>query len=190
MRGHLERTLAAIILVSACSHGASAPAPAATPVAAPGPGAVAPFSPADVRRTGAGAPTAPAAPAEPAAAPQTVEPPLYLRLGGQAAIAMVVDTFTARVHGDTALAPLFRGTDMDMFKRMMNELLCEATGGGCTYTGRSMRASHTGLNVTDAQFDTVVGYLSATLDQFNVPVREKNELLGLLAPMRGDIVGH
>jgi hemoglobin len=164
------------------------------PVAAPGRGAVMPFSPADVRRTGAGAPTPPVAPAElaaaPAPAPEPAEPPLYLRLGGQAAIAMVVDTFTARVHGDTALAPLFRGTDMDMFKRMMNELLCEATGGSCRYTGRSMRASHTGLNVTDAQFDTVVGYLSATLDQFNVPVREKNELLGLLAPMRGDIVGH
>jgi hemoglobin len=191
MTGHLERTLAAIILVGACSHGASAPAPAAVPVAAPGPGAVMPFSPADNRRTGAGAPTpVTATEAAAAAAPQAAEPPLYLRLGGQGAIAMVVDTFTARVHGDTALAPLFRGTDMDMFKRMMNELLCEATGGGCQYTGRSMRASHTGLNVTDAQFDTVVGYLSATLDQFNVPVREKNELLGLLAPMRGDIVGH
>ena len=195
------------VLAVACG-GNPPPAEAPGPLSVPGPRAVAPVSPADLVRPGHPAPTAAPAPAPapeqpaavaaapsapfgaqaaPAAAP---EPSLFLRLGGAGPIAMVVDTFTARVHGDTALAPLFRGVDMDNFKRLMNELLCEATGGGCSYSGRPMRASHTGLNVTDAQFDTVVGYLSATLDQFNVPVREKNELLGLLAPMRSDIVGH
>jgi hemoglobin len=105
-------------------------------------------------------------------------------------VAIVVDTFTARVHGDTTLAPLFRGVDMDNFKRLMRELVCQETGGGCTYTGRSMAVAHQGLNVTDAQFEIVLGYLAATLDQFHVPAQEKNELLTALAGMKGDIVGH
>ncbi|MFI5213462.1 MAG: group 1 truncated hemoglobin, partial [Gemmatimonadales bacterium] len=117
-------------------------------------------------------------------------PTLYDRLGGAAAVAIVVDTFTARVHGDTTLAPLFRGVDMDNFKRLMRELICQGTGGGCSYTGRSMAAAHQGLNITEDQFNVVVGYLSATLDQFSVPAQEKNELLTILGGMKGDIVGH
>jgi hemoglobin len=124
------------------------------------------------------------APAAPAA------PSLYDRLGGAAAIAIVVDTFVMRVHGDTTIAPLFRGVDMDNFKRLMRELLCQGTGGGCAYTGRSMLAAHQGLNITNAQFDLVAGYMAATLDQFNVPPQEKGEVMAILGPMRPDVVGH
>ena len=200
MKATFVRLLAVSTLAGACGHGSSAPEPAAAPApapaAAPGPRAVAPVSPADVRPSSRGAApaavpaSAPAAPAAPAAAAAPSEPALYWRLGGQAAITMVVDTFTARVHGDTSLAPLFRGVDMNTFKRLLYELVCEAGGGPCHYSGRSMAAAHTGLAITNAQFDAVVGYMAATLDQFNVPAREKSELLGLLAPMRGDIVGH
>ncbi|MFI5207991.1 MAG: group 1 truncated hemoglobin [Gemmatimonadales bacterium] len=138
----------------------------------------------------AAAPTAEAPAAQPAPAAAPAAPTLYDRLGGAAAVAIVVDTFTARVHGDTTLAPLFRGVDMDNFKRLMRELICQGTGGGCSYTGRSMAAAHQGLNITEDQFNVVVGYLSATLDQFSVPAQEKNELLTILGGMKGDIVGH
>jgi hemoglobin len=178
------------------------PAPAEAPVAAapaaaadtstPAPSAPSPSEPAAPVAVPA-APAAdvaaqPAPVAAPVAAPVT--PSLYDRLGGAAAVAIVVDTFTARVHGDTMLAPLFRGVDMDNFKRLMRELICQETGGGCTYTGRSMAAAHQGLNVTDTQFEMVLGYLGATLDTFKVPAQEKNELLTALGGMKGDIVGH
>ena len=52
-----------------------------------------------------------------------------------------------------------------------------------------MRTAHTGRNVTEAQFNALVEDLVMTLDQFKVPTREKNELLGILGPMKGDIVG-
>jgi hemoglobin len=167
---------------------AQAPAPdaaAAAPAATPSPSA------SDQAATATPAPAAAVeVPAQPAPVAAPAAPSLYDRLGGASAVAIVVDTFTARVHGDTTLAPLFRGVDMDNFKRLMRELICQGTGGGCTYTGRTMLASHQGLNVTDAQFEIVVGYLAATLDQFSVPAQEKNELLMILAGMKGDIVGH
>jgi hemoglobin len=66
--------------------------------------------------------------------------------------------------------------------------ICEATGGPCAYTGRSMRETHDGMAVTAGEFDALVEDLSSTLDEFDVPVAEQAELLGLLGPLRGDIV--
>lgn len=71
---------------------------------------------------------------------------------------------------------------------MLVDQLCEATGGPCTYTGRDMRAAHDGMGVTAGEFDALVEDLVATLDEFNVPKAEQDELLSLLAPLRGDIV--
>ena len=72
---------------------------------------------------------------------------------------------------------------------LLAEQICEATGGPCTYSGRDMVASHKGMNITNEQFNATGGHLLATLDQFNVPETEKNELLTLIGSMQGDIVG-
>ena len=51
-----------------------------------------------------------------------------------------------------------------------------------------MATTHKGLGITDDHFNALVEDLVAALDKFNVPEREKNELLGALGPMKGDIV--
>lgn len=129
-----------------------------------------------------------AAPA-PAPAAAASGPSLYERLGGQGAIAAVVDTFVANVAADTRINAFFRGVDIPNLKRLLVEQICQATGGPCTYTGRSMVAAHTGMNLTNAHFDALVEDLVRALDRFNVPAREKGELLGALGGMRRDIVG-
>jgi hemoglobin len=63
-----------------------------------------------------------------------------------------------------------------------------STGGPATYTGRSMAETHDGMGVTAGEFDALVGDLVATLDQFSVPSAEQMELLGILGPLRSDIV--
>ena len=60
--------------------------------------------------------------------------------------------------------------------------------GGCT--GRDMKTVHTGLNITESDWDSTVKYLVGTLDKFKVPEKEKNEVLTALAGLKGDIVGH
>jgi hemoglobin len=47
--------------------------------------------------------------------------------------------------------------------------LCEATGGPCTYTGRSMAETHAGMQTTAGEFDVVMRHLDAALDELNVP---------------------
>ena len=51
-----------------------------------------------------------------------------------------------------------------------------------------MKTAHAGMGITGPQFDALVEDLVATLDKFKVPVREKNELLSVLGPMKSDIV--
>ncbi len=168
------------VLAGACHGGGGAGAEQPAPAAAPAerrPGAALPMSPADTR--------APAPPAAVAAGPS-----LYERLGGVDAIRAVVGDFHARIMTDTVINAFFRGVDDEDLKGKLTDLICQSTGGPCVYRGRTMRETHTGMHVTDAQFNALVGDLVAALDHFNVPVREKTELLTALGGMRGDIVGH
>lgn len=118
----------------------------------------------------------------------TAEKSLYDRLGGKPAITAVVDDFVGRVAVDPRINGKFATTDIPRLKMLLVEQICQASGGPCTYTGRSMKATHAGMGVSSAEFDALVGDLVATLNKFKVPEREKNELLGALAPMKKDIV--
>ena len=113
---------------------------------------------------------------------------LYERLGGLEAITAVVDSFVARCASDDTINKKFGRTDVPRLKKMLVDEVCEATGGPCTYTGRGMEETHDGMQVTAGEFDALVEDLVATLDEFDVPKAEQEELLGLLGPMRGDIV--
>jgi hemoglobin len=113
---------------------------------------------------------------------------LYERLGGLDAITAVVDSFVARCAGDDRINRKFERTDISRLKMMLVDQVCEAAGGPCTYTGRTMPETHEGMGVTAGEFDALVEDLVATLDEFDVPKSEQEELLGLLAPMREAIV--
>jgi len=112
---------------------------------------------------------------------------LYERLGKEA-ITAVVDDFVGRVANDGRINGKFANANIPHLKAMLVEQICAASGGPCTYTGHDMKTTHTGLAITNEQFDALVGDLVTTLNKFNVPEREKKELLGALGPMRKDIV--
>jgi hemoglobin len=113
---------------------------------------------------------------------------LYDRLGGGDAINALTESWVARVGGDDRANGKFVRTDIERLKKEVVDQLCEATGGPCTYTGRSMLDTHAGMKVTAGEFDVVMQHLDATLDELNVPKTEQDELVGLLRPMRDDIV--
>jgi hemoglobin len=130
----------------------------------------------------------PSAPATTAAAAPRGDS-LYRALGGEEGIGRVVDAALAEIHNDKRIAFFFEKTDLADLRRLLVEQLCQATGGPCTYSGRSMEEAHSGLNIKDADFDAFVEDLVRAMEREKVPKDLQKQLLGLLGPMRPEVVG-
>lgn len=119
------------------------------------------------------------------------EKSLYQRVGGYDALAAVVDDFIGRLVSDKQFEKFFSGFSVDSKKRIRQHLLdqlCVATGGPCVYMGRDMKTTHTGLGITEADWEAAVKHLTASIDKFKVPKKEKDELLTLVSSLKKDIV--
>jgi hemoglobin len=130
-------------------------------------------------------------PAFPVFAQTAAKPTLYKRLGGYDAIAAVTDDFLGRLLADPRFAKFFVGVSTDSrgkIRQHVVEQLCNATGGPCVYTGRTMKQAHAGLGITEEEWNASVQLLIASLDKFKVPEAEKTELLGIAGSLKGDIV--
>ena len=128
-----------------------------------------------------------------AAVAATAPTTLFDRLGGKAAITTVVDGFVANVAADARINKHFGRVAGDtaamrQFKAKLVDQVCQGSGGPCTYAGMDMKKTHEGMALTDADFDALVEDLVKALDAAAVPQKEKDELLGVLGPMRADIV--
>ena len=117
-----------------------------------------------------------------------MEGSLYERLGGIDAITAVVKDFRDRVARDDRINQKFARTDLGRLTRMLIDQVCQAAGGPCSYSGRSMREAHAGMGVTSGEFDALVADLVATLNEFKVGNTEQGELLAVLGPLKPDIV--
>ena len=116
------------------------------------------------------------------------EKSLYDRLGGKDAITAVVEDFVGNVAADKRINTFFANADIPGLKQKLVDQICEATGGPCKYAGKDMKTAHAGMGVKDADFAAIVEDLVKSLDKFKVPQKEKDELLGALGGMKGDIV--
>jgi len=74
------------------------------------------------------------------------------------------------------------------FKYLVTEMVCWATGGPQQYTGRSMRDSHVDLAITEQEWQAFCDDFQQTLDKFEVPDAEQNELKAIIASTKADIV--
>ena len=118
---------------------------------------------------------------------------LYKSLGGKKAITAVVDDFVGRVAADDRINSFFKATAADpqrlaKFKRNLVDQICEAAGGPCKYKGKDMKTAHAGMGVSSGDFDALVQDLVASLAKFMVKEADKQALLGVLGPMKKDIV--
>ena len=121
-------------------------------------------------------------------------PSLYERLGGVYAIATVVDDFIDRIMDDPRLNAnpkvdeAHHRVSRAGFKYLVTEQVCWASGGPQVYTGRSMRESHSHLDITAGEWRSFLDDLQQTLDKFGVPGPEQQELFAIVDSTRADIV--
>ncbi len=123
-----------------------------------------------------------------------VEPTLYDRLGGAYNIAVVVDDFIDRIMVDDRLNANPRVDEAHHrvspqgFKYYVTEMVCWAAGGPQTYSGRSMGDSHRHLMITDEEWVAFMGDFRQTLDKFEVPRSEQEELTAIVESTKDSIV--
>ena len=112
-------------------------------------------------------------------APPPTPKSLYERLGGEGAIKAVVDEFVGRAAGNPKVNFTRKGTDREWeatpanvlaLKNGLVNLIGQLTGGPQKYTGKDMKTVHTGMKITDAEFNALAGDLVGALDKFKVQI--------------------
>ncbi len=119
---------------------------------------------------------------------------LWGRLGGEPAVRKVVSDFLVAAAPDPKVNISRNGrfqlkpSDVERIEQRLVELISSVTGGPIKYTGRDMKAAHMGMAITNEEFDAAAGHLIAVLKKNNVPQKEIDELIGIIASTRKDIV--
>lgn len=121
------------------------------------------------------------------------EASLYERLGGIHAIATVVDDFVERIWVNEVLNANPKnkqamGLPKPALKYLVTELMGQATGGPQKYTGRPLKETHQGLNISEKEWDAMIADLKTTLDKFEVPKKEQEEIFAIVNSTKPDIV--
>lgn len=121
-----------------------------------------------------------------------MNPTLYERIGGEAAVNAAVELFYRKVLNDYRINRFFDNTDMDKQIAKQKAFFTMAFGGPNNYTGQDMRTAHARLvsmGLDDSHFDAVMEHLGATLTELNVPAELIAEAAALAESTRNDVLG-
>ncbi|MEO7775797.1 MAG: group 1 truncated hemoglobin [Steroidobacteraceae bacterium] len=117
---------------------------------------------------------------------------LYIRIGGEQKMHAIVEEFVEAVWVEPSLEPFYKGVTRSRFKEHLQQQICNMNGGDCVCEGDCMRAVHAGNKIRQADFYRLVEVLRHPLQHQNVPLRQRNEMLTILAPMpdtEGQVLG-
>ncbi len=116
---------------------------------------------------------------------------LYESLGGYDAISAVANDLLPRMQADARLSRFYqhRGEDGLMRSRqLLIDFLCSSAGGPVYYTGRDMKITHKGMKISESDWSAFLGHLNATLDAFQIPQPERDEVVEIMQSTKPDIV--
>ena len=133
------------------------------------------------------------------------ESSLYERLGGAFAIAAVVDHFSEAIVKNPIVGQASENTALREWhtrnlgrlpglKFMRTLWVCDVAGGPQDYaatkpgsTALGLEEAHRELKISPAEFDEVAAELGRTLDFFDVPAPEKEEVLAAFAAHKDEV---
>ena len=118
---------------------------------------------------------------------------LYTKLGGYNGIAKVIDDSAAIIFADPEIGKYFIGLGTHSklrVRQLLVDQFCQAAGGPCVYTGRTMKLSHSGMNggLSNTEFNAFANAVSQALTQNSVNPPAKADVLAFVESLRGTIV--
>ncbi len=112
----------------------------------------------------------------------------YRGLGGQQGVKNIVATLVTLIRADARIKESFADSDMKKLALRLEEQFCVLSGGPCVYKGDPMAETHSGLKITNAQFNALTEDLQIAMERNGIPSHVQNKLVAKLAPMQREIV--
>jgi hemoglobin len=119
------------------------------------------------------------------------EKSLYERLGCYDGITEFVNNLLPRLQEDSQLRRFWdhRGTDrLEKEKQLLIDYLCTNAGGQLHYSGRDMKLSHKGMNISESDWQIFLQHAGTTMEALNVPQQEQTDVSEFVASLKNDIV--
>lgn len=114
---------------------------------------------------------------------------LFQRVGGEPAIAELIDRFYDSVVADPELKPFFENVSMIKLRRMQREFFSAALDGPIEYSGRPLGHVHHGRGITKHHFSLYVGHLIDTLQSFAFKERDVQDIISRINTYADEITG-
>lgn len=119
----------------------------------------------------------------------TPQTSLYEKMGGESNVRNIVNDTIDKNASNPLIAHHFEKIDLNKLKTLVFEFFSMGTGGPHSYTGRDMLSSHTGLNITDEEWDSATEDTIWALEKNGIKNDTLDEVLAILESLKGQIVG-
>ena len=116
---------------------------------------------------------------------------LYKRMGGYDVIAAITDDFLTRLVVHEQMKRFFFGASEStriQRRQYIVDFICAKTGGPCAYTGRTMKDSHKGLNITQSDWNVLSELFLQSLKKYGLKEREIEDLMDFIDSLKADIL--
>ena len=119
----------------------------------------------------------------------SAEKSLYDRIGGESKARQIVSDIWDNHSKNPIVKDRFAKSNPDYVKQRVFEIFAAATGAtDVEYTGMDMKTAHSGMNISEMEFNAVVDDVLAACKSNGVEQKEMNEILAILWSVRKEIV--
>lgn len=113
---------------------------------------------------------------------------LYDRLGRRDGITRITKTLIANHLANPLVNTRYAASDLPKVEQRVVEFFCAGAGGPEAYTGKDMVATHKGMNINEQEFVAVIDDAMAALAAHDIDAATRNEVLGILWSLKGEVV--
>jgi len=118
---------------------------------------------------------------------------LFERLGGSSGIEHIVDEVASRHLENPVIAARFRPylqqpAKLQELKVHLARFLEMGSGGPQRYEGRDMRSTHTGMNISAAEYVAAMDDIMAALTHAGIDEQTRKDVLAIAWSLKGDII--
>ena len=118
---------------------------------------------------------------------------LFERLGGTTGITTLVDAVVEAHMNNPSISARFlpykqQPERLALIKKHTIDFFSAGSGGSVAYTGRDMQTTHTGMNITPAEYIHAVDDILKVLDEHNADDASKKDVLAILWSLKGMII--